>query len=77
MYAEVVCFLYVLMLKYKYDSNMNVLLLISFFINILESLNPFVQKTVLQNLYVSLERLKPYKTSLTLCNRDFNNWAET
>jgi len=34
-------------------------------------------KTALQNLYVSLVQLKPYKLGLTLCNCGCDNWAET
>ena len=56
---------------------MNILLFIRFSIPRLESCVPSCKKTALQNLYVSLVRLKPYNLDYAFCNRGCDNWAET
>ena len=53
-YAEVSFILYVLMLIYKYDTNMSIQDFIRLSIPPPEILCAFMQKTALQNLYVSL-----------------------
>jgi hypothetical protein len=56
------------MLINKYDSNMNVLLFIRLSLHVLEYHAPSCKKTALQNLYVSLVRLKPYNSDYAFCN---------
>jgi hypothetical protein len=68
-YAEVSFVLYVLMLRDKYDTNMNVQIFIRLSIYPCHHPERFHAKTVLQNLYVSLVRLKPYNSDRAFCNR--------
>jgi len=68
-YAEVTHILYVLMLRNKYDSNMDIQAFISLSIILFGILCAFMQKVALQNLYVSLVRLKPYNADYAFCNR--------
>ena len=56
---------------------MNILLFIRLSFNLLEFCVPSCKKTALQNLYVSLVRLKPYNLDYAFCNRGCDNWAET
>jgi len=56
---------------------MNILAFIRFSFTLLESCVPSCKKTALQNLYVSLVRLKPYNSDYAFCNRGCDNWAET
>lgn len=72
-YAEVSFVLYVLMLIYKYDANMNIQAFIRLSISFSGILCAFMQKIALQNLYVSLVRLKPYNSDYAFCNRGCDN----
>jgi hypothetical protein len=56
---------------------MNILLFIRLSIPVLKSYATSCKKTALQNLYVSLVRLKPYNSDYAFCNSDCDNWAET
>ena len=47
---------------------MNILAFIRFSFTLLESCVPSCKKTALQNLYVSLVRLKPYNSDYAFCN---------
>jgi hypothetical protein len=76
-YAEALCGLYALMLRNKYDTNMNMQLFIRLSISRLLSPAPTCKKAALQKLYVSLVRLKPYNSVCGFCNRGCDNWAET
>jgi hypothetical protein len=56
---------------------MNMQLFISLSITCFEAPTPTCKKAVLQKLYVSLVRLKPYNSVCGFCNRGCDNWAET